>query len=240
MLIKKIFLIFLLFQINSTLLALTLGANENLIEQKVAENIITKIFKLIGKELKVVPLPPARARDYNLSGSIDGEIARIDPYASDKPSLIRIEPSYYYLKSAAYCLFDSKIIVTKKEDLLKYYVAGIRGVAHSNDALADIPKVMYLKSANQLFEFLKRGRVDIVIDTEINGRHLLENPLYKHNLKLCGVFNHFDLYVYLNKNSSHIAGELSKKISELKKSGELEKIVHSSEVEILSREKFPE
>ena len=209
------------------------GANEKLVEQYVAQYVIENIYHSLGLSLEVIPLPPARAKANNLNKSIDGEIARITPYGNDKPSLIRIEPSYYYLDSAAYCLKDSPLTITSPNDLKGLKVATIRGVAHSNEATANLKHVTKLNSAIQLFEFLKAKRADVVIDTEINGRRLLQQEKYRPFVKNCGFFTRFGLYNYINDNRKEVVDRVSHKIKELKKSGELNKLIEAAEKKAL-------
>ena len=209
------------------------GANEKLVEQYVAQYVIEEIYNSLGLKIKVTPLPPARAKTSNLDKSIDGEIARITPYGDDKPSLIRIEPSYYYLESAAYCLKDSTLKITSAKDLKGLKVATIRGVAHSNEATANLKNVYKVSSATQLFEFLKHKRAEVVIDTEINGRRILQQDEYFPFLKNCGVFARFGLYNYINDNRKEVSHRVSKKIKELQQSGELKKLIKDAEIKAL-------
>jgi len=205
------------------------SANEKLVEQNVAQYIIEDIYKSIGLNLKVFPMPPKRAMLSNLNRSVDGEIARITPYGDDKPSLIRIEPSYYHLDSAAYCLKTSKINITKREDLEMFRVARIRGVAHSNHATVNVKNVVDLNGATHMFEFLLRKRADVVIDTEINGRRLLEQDKFKHKIKLCGIFKRYELFNYINENKKDILEKVSKKIGLLKNTGKLKYMIQKAE-----------
>lgn len=209
------------------------GANEKLVEQYVAQYVLEDIYHSLGLEIKVIPLPPARANKLNIDKIIDGEIARITPYGDDKPSLTKIEPSYYYLESAAYCLKDSTIKITTAKDLRGLTVASIRGVAHSNEATAQLKTVYKVGSAIRLFEFLKRKRADVVIDTEINGRRILQQDEYLPFFKNCGVFARFGLFNYINENRKEVRHQVSHKIEELKNSGELEKLVKNAEEKAL-------
>jgi len=204
-----------------------------LVEQYVAQYVIENIYNSLGLKINVIPLPPARAKESNLDKSIDGEIARITPYGNDKPSLIRIEPSYYYLESAAYCLKDSTLKITSAKDLHGLKVATIRGVAHSNEATANLKYVYKVSSAMQLFEFLKHDRAEVVIDTEINGRRILQQDKYLPFVKNCGVFARFGLYNYINDNRQEVSHRVSSKIEELQKSGELEKLIKEAEIKAL-------
>jgi ABC-type amino acid transport substrate-binding protein len=204
-----------------------------LVEQYVAQYVIENIYNYLGLKIKVIPLPPTRAKTSNLNKSIDGEIARITPYGDDKPSLTRIEPSYYYLESAAYCLKDSTLKITNANDLIGLKVASIRGVAHSNEATANLKNVHKVDSAIQLFELLKHERAEVVIDTEINGRRILQQDRYLPFLKNCGVFARFGLYNYINDNRKEVSYRVSSKMEELHTSGELEKLIRDAELKAL-------
>ena len=195
--------------------------------------MIENIYNYLGLKIKVIPLPPTRAKTSNLNKSIDGEIARITPYGDDKPSLTRIEPSYYYLESAAYCLKDSTLKITSANDLIGLKVASIRGVAHSNEATANLKNVHKVDSAIQLFELLKHKRAEVVIDTEINGRRILQQDRYLPFLKNCGVFARFGLYNYINDNRKEVSYRVSSKMEELHTSGELEKLIRDAELKAL-------
>ena len=232
----SIIILFSLFSLRSSsseLETIVFGANEKLVEQYVAQYVIENIYNSLGLRLEILPLPPERAKQSNLNKSIDGEIARITPYGNDKPSLIRIEPSYYYLESAAYCLKESTLKITSAKDLKGLKVATIRGVAHSNEATTNLKYVYKINSAMQLFEFLKLKRADVVIDTEINGRRILQQDQYRSFLKNCGVFARFGLYNYINDNRKEVRDRVSSKIEELKKSGELEKLIKAAEIKAL-------
>lgn len=204
-----------------------------MVEQYVAQYVIENIYNYLGLKIKVIPLPPTRAKTSNLNKSIDGEIARITPYGDDKPSLTRIEPSYYYLESAAYCLKDSTLKITSANDLIGLKVASIRGVAHSNEATANLKNVHKVDSAIQLFELLKHKRAEVVIDTEINGRRILQQDRYLPFLKNCGVFARFGLYNYINDNRKEVSYRVSSKMEELHTSGELEKLIRDAELKAL-------
>ena len=209
------------------------GSNEKLVEQYVAQYLIENIYDSLGLQLVVLPLPPARAKKSNLNRRVDGEIARITPYGNDKPSLTRIEPSYYYLETAAYCLMDSELRITSPKDLEGLTVASIRGVAHSDAAIAKLKTVHKLDSAIQLFDFLKFKRADVVIDTEINGRRILLKDEYRPFIKRCGVFKRFELFNYINENRLEIRQKVSNKIKELHDSGRLNELIIEAEKKAL-------
>ncbi|MFT5716947.1 MAG: ABC-type amino acid transport substrate-binding protein [Oleiphilaceae bacterium] len=128
---------------------------------------------------------------------------------------------------------DSILKITSAKDLKGLKVAIIRGVEHSKVATANLKDVRQVNSAIQLFELLKRKRAEVVIDTEINGRWILQQDKYRPFLKNCGVFARFGLYNYINDNRKEVLHRVSSKIKELQESGELEQMVKDSETKAL-------
>ncbi len=209
-------------------------ANEKLVEQQVAETLIKQIYKNVKIDATVHPVPPARGNIENLQQNIDGEIARIYPYGEKFPTLVRVEPPYYYLNSTAFCLHPDKIRISSKEDLKKYSVAVIRGVAHSDEATKDHPKKQIVGSGIQLYDLALNGRAEVVVDTGINGRKIINDPKYA-SIKECGTIAKFDLYNYLNSKSKKFQKIISKEVQRLKDNGELEKMILKAEEQVLTK-----
>ena len=214
--------------------SITFAANELLVEQEVAQILIKDIYAKINLKTVISPLPPSRANTMNVSQQIDGEIARIYLYGEKNPSLVRIEPAYYYLTSTAYCLEPKKINIKSKAELKKYSVAVIQGVAHSDEATKDHDKKTVVNNGIQMYEMVLNGRAQIALDTKINGRKIIKNKKFS-NIYDCGSFAKYDLHNYLNSKSAHHKEAISSMIKKLKKSGELEKMIQKAEDEVLNR-----
>lgn len=211
---------------------LRFAMNENLIEQKVAAALFARIMKLENHNVDIEPVPPSRANRLNLNLNKDGEIARIQTYGEKNPQLFRVEPAYYELKTGVFCRKDETKLFKTKEDLTGYKISTILGVAHSDFITEDLPHVSVVGSAEQMFEMTALGRVDLAIDTSINGlAYLKKSPL--KNIKLCGVVKTHKLYVYLNEKSKALAKPLSNRIQQLIKSGELNQWIKEEEKKLL-------
>ncbi len=202
---------------------LTLNANENLIEQSVAAAVLNKMISESDYEIDIRPVPPSRANAQNLNLTTDGEIARITSYSESNPTLTRIDPPYYHLTSEVFCLKSNKKKFQNTDEIRNYKIAAIRGVAHSDRQLVGHKKIQYTSSAEQMFELLNIGRVDLVLDTGLNGKKIL---LKKHfqNIKPCGLLAHYDLHLYLNAKSKIHKDFFSKLFTNYKKDKKLEKI----------------
>jgi polar amino acid transport system substrate-binding protein len=211
---------------------LKLARNENLVEQYVAAKLLIDIYRRAGLTATIIALPPARATKTALSGEVDGEVARIASYSPKHTGLVMVEPAYYQLQTTAFVRINNPLVFRTPEDLKRYRVAIIRGVAHSADATQGHPDVQVVSAAPSLFKMLDAGRVDVALDTKINGAYL-QRKLELGTIQSGGDIATQPLYHVLGPNKAVLAPQISKAISELKKSGELERLARHYEEEFL-------
>lgn len=202
---------------------LNLNANENLTEQTIAATLLKKLIPESDYELHIKPVPPSRANAQNTNLTIDGEIARISTYAEKNPTLLRVDPAYYYLTSEVFCTKNLQKTFSKKEELANFKIAAIRGVAHSDNQLVGHNKTHYTSNAEQMFDLLNIGRVDLVLDTGVNGAKILIKKQLS-NIKPCGIIARYDLHVYLNNKTKTHAEYFSKKFQAAINNNQLPKL----------------
>lgn len=215
--ILSFFFLFLLFlSVRVSAQNLVFARNEKLAEQEVAEIILTNLYKNIGIDIRVEPLPPARAHTQTVYGVYAGEVARIYSYGTEYPQFIRVETPYYYLTTVAFFRKNTKITVKDRDDLKKYRIGIINGVKHSEDITKGIPNVFVGASSKNLFLMLEANRIDIVIDTGINGKQVIKELNFENVDEV--TLKKLDLYHYLNErhveNSKTINIEIKKKIKD--------------------------
>lgn len=211
---------------------LQLARNEKLAEQAVAENLLKDVYKRAGLSVVVNARPPARANGEAIVGKMDGEVARIYSYGLKNPSMVRVEPSYYYLTTAVFAKSADNLTIKTKDDLKSHRVGIIRGVQHSLDATAGVYNVQLVDNAQQLFQMLNAGRFDVALDTGINGRYMLKK-LKLQGIAEIGVLAKLDLYHYLHEKNKDQAPAISAVIKKLSDSGELAKMVNIAEKSLL-------
>lgn len=221
--------------------ALTLGAsvwaqtahlvhNENAVGQVVAAKLITDIYKKAGMSAEVTPVPGVRANAVALSGEKDGEAGRIGPYFVKNPTLVKVEPSHYYLSSAAFAKKDKNVVIKSKEDLKKYRVGIVRGIAHGEAATEGLSGVQAVSSYEQLYKMLDGDRIDVVIDEGINAPVTLKK-IGLTNIVQVGEIARLDLYHSLTPAKKDWAPKISAAIKAMKDSGELDKLTKRYEEE---------
>lgn len=211
---------------------LYLAANEKATEQQVAEILLKEIYKSAGLVAKVEPLPGARANAAALRGEKDGEVARIRAYSERYPSLIRVDPPYYYLTTAVFAKPGGKPI-KDKADLASYRVGIVRGIAHAEAAVSGMSKVEVVSDYEQLFRMLDAGRIDVAIDTGINGRMTIKR-LALAKVEQIGELARLDLHTLLHPKNEAMAVRIGNAIRGMKASGELDKLIERAEYEVIS------
>lgn len=212
---------------------LKLVANEGLAVQLVAAQLLREIYQRAGLQMTVEPLPPARATMLMAAGQKDGEVARVGAYLQQHP-LVRVEPAYYTITSVAYTRQDFGKTLRTSEDLLPYKVAVIRGVTHAKLATQGHPAVSEVASDDALFKMLVAQRVEVALDTGLNGGVMLDKPIF-HGLKASGTVATLELYHYLHPRHKAQAARLGAVIAQMKASGELDKLTSAAETDVRKR-----
>jgi hypothetical protein len=207
-----------------------LARNEKATEQAIAAMLITDIYKRAGLNARIQPLPGARANAMALIGDKDGEVARVQTYASKNNSLIKVEPAYYYLTTTAFAKGNKGITIRTKDDLKKYRVGIVRGIAHAEAATESVATLQILGDYDQMYRMLDADRIDVAVDTGVNGPHIVKR-LGLTGIQAVGELARLDLFNILSPGKAALAPKIGATIKSLKESGELTKLAKRYEEE---------
>lgn len=208
---------------------LRFARNETLPEQDVAEAVFLQAMRNLMVPVVVDAVPPTRANMLVLSGAVAGEVARIDSYGQKNPTLIRVEPSHYYLTSVAFARKDRAIKLYGVADLAQYRVVHIRGVQHSTDIVKELPQLRESNNSESMFSLLKAGHVDVAITTGLDGRMMLQYMQMGDQVEAVAELARRDLFVYLNPNYEKWRKPISDELARMKATGEMAKIIAEQE-----------
>jgi polar amino acid transport system substrate-binding protein len=212
---------------------LQLSSNENAVEQEVAALLLSDIYTRAGLAANIQPLPGKRANQLALSGGKDGETARIKAYADKNPTLLRIDPAFYFLNTSVFARADRKLIINSKTDLSKYRIGIVRGIAHAERAVEGLTQVEVVDKYEQLYRMIDAGRIDIGIDTGINGLANIHLLGLKERVVPVGDLARHDLHNILIPRHAAIAPKISTTIKAMQSSGELAKLTSKYEQRII-------
>ena len=211
---------------------LQLAENEKALEQAVAEKLLRVIYQTAGLSFIAEPLPAARANVMALAGQKDGEVARISTYASKNPPLIRVDPPYHYLTTSVFAKTERKLSLRTKADLRGFRVGFVRGVAHAEAAVTGVSNVTLVSSYEQLYRMLDAGRIDLAIDTGVNGRKMIRS-MKLADIGEAGELARFSLHHILHPRHEKLVPRLGEVINQLKMNGDLDRLAVRFEAEMM-------
>ena len=208
---------------------------EHLIEQEVGRLVLPEIYKKLNVAIDISPQPGRRAQAYAISGKKDGEIMRIWTYGIENPTTLRVPTPYYKLETMAFVKKNSNIIITTKEDLKKYKIIKVRGVKHTNNITAGLSNTNDIENTEKMMMFLQAGRADVALTNTVDGLLALKKLGYTNIVPMKQPLARLDLYHYVHEKNKDIISLVNTAIVDMKKSGELEKIIHKAEEKIIGK-----
>jgi polar amino acid transport system substrate-binding protein len=210
---------------------------EGLIEQEVGRVILPQVYKKMGKEITITPLPGVRAQVMATSGKKDGEIMRIWTYGENDSTVIRVPTPYYSLETMCFVKKGSGITVNSKEDLSKYRVAKVRGVKHTDNITKGMPasQVYTLNSTGQSMRFVMRGRADIALTNTKDGLMIIQKFGFTDLEPLAKPLAVLNLFNYIHESKADIVPEVDATLKAMKESGELDELIKKAEKTVIEQ-----
>lgn len=220
----------LLLNSNSFAAQLNFAAVKDGYGQKIGEIILIPIYKKLGIDISITPMPAARAERSVVQGQKDGEVLRVYSYGEEHPSLIRVPTPIYQVETTPFIRMGCNAKVTKAEDLKHYRVAAVKGIRHTNDLEKKNIRIHKLNSLEQLMKFVSKGRAEIGLSDKNNGELALRR-LGIENIKSGPVICRQNLYHYIHASKEDLVPKLDAIIRKMKQNGELKKLIKKAEEE---------
>ncbi|WP_445946132.1 substrate-binding periplasmic protein [Shewanella sp.] len=186
-----------------------------------------------------VAMPGKRAQREASSGRKDGEIMRIFSYGIENPSMTRVPTSYYYLETMAFVHKESQITLNSKADLSKYNVLKVRGVKHTNNITRGLAHVYNYDDTEAMLKALGEKRTSLALTNTADGNYHIKKLGLKHVIALPPALAKLKLYHYIHNTvleaNPGLMSTLNNTIKAMKKTGELDTLLHRAETQVLAR-----
>lgn len=143
-----------------------------------AEKILTRAYDELGIRIETVQASPRRALLDAASGKTDGELVRIKDIGSDFESLIRVDVPIVVARTYAYAV-KPDLRGKSFEELKPLRIGHVAGARFAVELANGFTEIWTAETPKQLFEMLRRDRIDLVIAGEGTARRLsreLEMP----------------------------------------------------------------
>jgi ABC-type amino acid transport substrate-binding protein len=230
----KNFAVFLLFTSVCSAAEYHFVSINKLIEQEIGRLVIPQIYKKLGIDITITPLPAKRAQLEAISGKSDGEIMRIYNYGEENPTTIRVPTPYYSLETMAFIKKNAGIEITKKEDLAKYKIVKIRGVKHTNNITEGLVNVSDVDTTEQMMWLVEKGMVDVALTNTIDGLMALRTLNMDDIVPLDTPLATLDLFHYIHESHKDLVPLVDNTIKEMLASGELSIIIKTAEKKVIT------
>lgn len=219
------------------LLPMSIAAKENIIELNITgqpplntdnqagfmDEISKEAFRRIGYQLKTIRLPAARGLVNANRGIIDGEMSRVQGIENSYKNLVRVPEK---IMDWSFVGFSRQTITLENgwEDLSNKSVAYIGGWKPFEKNVPDTAEINIINNTENLFNLLRRKRIDIVLYECWGGHYTL------HKMKIKGVQVHEKplavkkMFIYLHKKHQALVPLLANEIMKMKQDGSYKKL----------------
>ncbi|KZN45025.1 substrate-binding periplasmic protein [Pseudoalteromonas luteoviolacea] len=206
-----------------------------LIEQEVGRIVLTEVYKQLNIQITITPLPGKRAQFEAQTGLKHGEIMRIFSYGDETPTTIRVPTPYYSLETAVFVRTDSNVNIKTAADLHKYHIVKVRGVKHTNNITQGMKHVEDMDTTEQILKLVSKGLADVALTNKMDGVMYLKK-LGINNVVHGPSLAELDLYHYIHESQKHLVPLVNGKLSEMEKSGELERLIKMAEKQVMTEQ----
>ncbi len=182
-----------------------------------------ELFNRLNIAFEIQSIPAERALTNVNEGIDDGDVCRVPDLAKVYTNMVRTtEPVMQY--NIVVFSRDKQFRVDGPESLKPYIVGIVTGWKHIERDTAQLRSRIMLDSAEQLFQMLDQGRVDVAViervvgmdmvqKLQISGINILSPPL------LTG-----DWYLYLHKRHADMIPLIDGELSRMKTDGSFDRI----------------
>ncbi len=191
--------------------------------QIIAKKVLEEAYGSLGYTFLIKPISGERAIWSANKGDYDGELYRVKDIEPLYENLIKVNVPLTKLDMISFYKIGKKEILTW-EDLRGMKIAYPIGIKILELNLMSFENVYPTPTYDKLFMLLESNRVDYIILDRLNGEKVLKNLKYKdittNNKPLISV----ELFHYLNIKHEKLVIPLEKKLLEMEKNGDIERI----------------
>ncbi|NKF49060.1 transporter substrate-binding domain-containing protein [Shewanella sp. WXL01] len=206
----------------------------DLSEQQVGKIVFKQISQQLELPVEVELIPAKRAeREVNL-GDAAGEIMRIYAYGVDNSNVIRVPTPYYSLKTTAFALKDNPHAQRLVNNINQANIGVVHGGKHTSHYVHSAKSVIQVSSTEQMMKLVRYKRVDLALTSYLDGLQFLKHNSIHGIVPLKSDVASHNLYIYLNHQHADLVPLFDDKIKQLKRTGQLAKMIRDAEAQVLA------
>ena len=192
--------------------------------QGLGDQFLKEALSRIGYGLKVTVLPAERSLLMADSGEVDGELLRTRGIENQYPDLVRVSESVVDIEFVVFSHQPTGEI-KNWESLKGRTVAMVTGMKIIEENMPQTALVTNVKNGKQLFELLKKRRVEYAVFSRHIGEDFLKRSGIAGISAGQSTLSSVPTYTYLNKKHQHMAEKLANSLREMKNDGTFQAIL---------------
>lgn len=204
---------------------LTLSTNNTPLDRKALQALSEEAGRRAGIDVKFVSLPSERSLVAANQGEVDGEGLRVAGLDESYVNLVRVPERYISISFVAFAK-DTSISVAQGWDSLKpYRVAHIHGWKMFESNAGTARTVNKVDKAEQLFQMLDHGRIDLALYTLADGVALSRKLGLQGVVALSPTLKDVDMFLYLHRKHAALVPKVAAALREMKADGSHQRIL---------------
>lgn len=204
---------------------LTISTNNTPSDRKALQALSEEAFRRLGVALKLVSLPSERGLVAANAGEVDGEGLRIAGLEDSYPQLMRVPESYIGISFVAFARDGAIRLPDGWASLKPYRVAHITGWRLFEANAGAARTVHKVDKAEQLFEMLASGHIDLALYTLTDGLAITRRMGLAGVVPVQPTLRDVDMFLYLNRRHAPLVPELARTLKAMKADGSHQRIL---------------
>ena len=167
--------------------------------------VLEEGYRRIGMSIEIEWLSPVEALEAANSGSLDGDLQRIDGLSRTFTSLVQVQIPINFLEAAAFSK-EHRFTASGWASLEGYSVGYVRGIVFAEQR-ADGLDAVAAQDYESLWDMLETGDVDVALMPRISGR-VMAAERTSEIVDMEGVLEILFLYHYLHERHASLVPRL--------------------------------
>lgn len=204
---------------------LTISTNNTPLDRKALQALSEEACRRAGIDIKFVSLPSERSLVAANQGDVDGEGLRVAGLDDSYGNLVRVPERYVSISFVAFAKDPALSMAQGWDSLKSHRVAFIHGwkMFESNAVAARV--VNKVDKAEQLFQMLEHGRIDLALYTLADGVALARKMGLQGVVALNPTLKDVDMFLYLHRRHAALVPKIAAALREMKADGSHQRIL---------------
>lgn len=204
---------------------LTISSNNTPLDRRLVGDVSREALRRLGYQLNLVRHPSERSLHLANEGEVDGEGFRVAGLSSQYANLLQVPERYGEVNFVAFAKAGALSTAAGWESLRGKRVAYITGWKLFESNVAAAQSVVKVEQAEQMFQMLDSGRIDVALYTLRDGVALVRELGLKSVQASTPALKNSDMFLYLHRKHEALVPRLAQVLREMKADGSYGRLV---------------